>query len=85
VRLVANGRTVNTLKEGRYSTTVTDKSKKAGFVFQLMSKNGGVVRSVALTNLPFVGRSTATVTLQKGQWVFAPAGSGKKTYFVVAG
>jgi hypothetical protein len=84
-KLVAKGKAVATLKEGRYRTTVTDQSKKAGFFFQLLGKNGGVVRSLTVSNLAFVGKRTATVTLQKGQWVFAASGNGKKRYLIVEG
>jgi hypothetical protein len=81
----AVGGSLGSLKGGRYTATVTDASKKAGFVLQQLGKNGVVVKSLTVTNVPFVGKRTATVSLEKGQWVFTPSGSGKKTFFVVVG
>ena len=80
----AVGANLGSLKGGRYTATVADASKKAGFVLQQLGKNGVVVKSLTVTNVPFVGKRTATVSLEKGQWVFA-SGSGKKTFFVVVG
>jgi hypothetical protein len=85
LKLVYKGKAIGTLKGGRYTTTVTDKSKKAGVFFQLLGKNGGIVKSLTVSNVPFVGKRTTTVTLEKGQWVFLATGGGKKTYFVVVG
>ena len=85
VKLGYKGKAVGTLREGRYTTTVTDKAKNAGFFFKQLSKNGGVVTFLTMSNAPFVGTRTASVTLKKGQWVFLASGSGKKTYFVVVG
>jgi hypothetical protein len=82
-KLLFNGKPVGTLKGGRYTTTVTDDSKKAGLVIQLLGKTGKPVKALTLSNVSFVGRHTTTVTLQKGQWAFATSDSGKRTYFIV--
>jgi hypothetical protein len=39
-KVTLNGKAIGTLKEGRYRTTVTDSSKTAGLVFNLLDKNG---------------------------------------------
>jgi hypothetical protein len=85
LKLLHNGRSVDSLKEGKYTTRVADRSKNAGFYFKLLNKNGAVVSSVTATTIPFVGNRTTTLTLKKGQWGFTAAGNGKKTLFIVVG
>jgi hypothetical protein len=83
--LAYKGKALGTLRGGRYTTTVTDQSKKAGLVFQLLGKSGQPVKSVTASATAFVGKHTTTVTLQKGQWIFTASSGAKKTYFVVVG
>ena len=45
-KVTLNGKAIGTLKEGRYKTTVTDGSKTAGLVFNLLDKNGVPRRSL---------------------------------------
>jgi hypothetical protein len=82
---VFNGGSVGSLKEGRYTAKVTDGSRKAGFFFQLLNKNGSVVGTLTASNAPFVGKRTASLTLRKGQWGFVSTSGGKRSLFTVVG
>ena len=78
-KVTLNGKAIGTLKEGRYKTTVTDSSKTAGLVFNLLDKNGVPSRSLTASGVQFTGKKTATLTLKKGQWNFvAIGGSGEE-------
>jgi hypothetical protein len=57
------GKSVKTLKAGRYKFSVTDKSKASGFLLQ--KKAPGMV---TVTGLSFVGKHADTVRLTKGSW-----------------
>jgi len=81
--LAFKGKAVGTLKGGRYTTTVTDESKKSGLVLQLLGKTGKVVKTLTVTDAGFVGKRTKTLALDKGQWLYAGSGGGKKAYFIV--
>jgi hypothetical protein len=85
VKLLFKGKAVGTLKEGRYSAMVTDSSKRAGLIFQLLGKNGQVVSSLTASKLAFTGKRTASLLLKKGQWGFLPTSSGKRNFFIVVG
>jgi hypothetical protein len=85
VQLLFKGKPVSTLREGRYTATVKDQSKKAGLFLQLLGKSGQVVSSLTASTTPFVGQRTAELTLKKGQWGFLPSSGGKKSYFIVVG
>jgi len=75
--LTAGGTHVLKLVAGRYRVTVTDRTKRAGFVVQSAGKP-----AITLTGVPFVGKRTITVLLRAGRWDFySPA--GKKTPFSV--
>jgi hypothetical protein len=84
-RLAFNGSSVASLKEGRYTAKVADESRKAGFIFQLLNKNGSVVSTLTASNAPFVGKRTASLTLRKGQWGFASTNGGRRSLFTVVG
>ena len=56
---------VKTLKAGRYTITVTDKSKLHNFHL----KGPGGVNKV-ITTTPFVGTRSFTVTLKKGRYTY---------------
>jgi hypothetical protein len=77
--LTFKGKSVSSLKSGRYKVVVLDETSKSSFTLQRLGRT-----AVKLTGLPFVGRKTVAVTLNPGQWMFysSPA---KKTYFIVTG
>jgi hypothetical protein len=78
VSLDAKGKAVGSLKPGRYTLTVTDKSPKAGFVLQTLKKPATTVSGAS-----FVGTKKVKVAFNVGQWFFYPHAGGKKTYFLV--
>jgi hypothetical protein len=75
--LSRNGKTVSSLKTGRYTFAVDDESKVAGFTVK--SLRG---RAVNVTTAAFVGSHSVTLTLAHGRWYFYWA-SGKRTAFFV--
>jgi hypothetical protein len=75
--LSRNGKTVSSLKTGRYTFSVDDESKTAGFTVK--SLRG---KAVNVTTAVFVGSHAVTLTLAQGRWYFY-WGSGKKTAFFV--
>jgi hypothetical protein len=77
-RLTFRGKGVTSLRAGRYTISVSDHSKKGGFIIQQIKQGGNTVTGVA-----FVGKRTATVNLRAGQWFFYPTFVGAKTYFIV--
>jgi hypothetical protein len=76
--LTLKGKSVSTLKSGRYTVTVTDHSSKSGFTVQEVRKGATTV-----TGVPFVGKHSVTLTLKPGQWFFYATFVGKKNYFIV--
>ncbi len=80
VTLSYHGKVVSSLKAGLYTVSVTDSSKKSGFVIQESHK---VATSVSTA--PFTGKKSKTLDLSKGQWFFYPSFIGQKTYFIVTG
>ena len=76
--LMFGGRIPKTLKAGRYTVTVVDRSKKAGLVVGQTSK-----RPVTLSAASVTGTSSRSVTLSAGKWFFANSTTGAKTYFTV--
>ena len=64
ITLRQDGKVINTLKAGKYTFVVTDGSNKQSF--QLVGP--GVKKS---TGIPFVGRTTWTVTLKKGNYAYS--------------
>jgi hypothetical protein len=83
--LTLNGKPVGSLKEGRYTTTITDASKKAGFIFLFLNKNGLAISSVNATGVKYTGKRTIPISLKKGQWSFVATSGSKKTFFIVVG
>lgn len=77
--LMFKGKTVSSLKSGRYKITVLDETSKKGFTIQALGK-----KSTKVTGTTFLGRHSVTLSLKAGQW-FYYSPSGKKTYFIVAG
>src|SRR5205814_9339915 len=69
--LTRNGQAVKFLKTGRYTFSVDDESKTAGFTLQSLRGKPKVITSAS-----FVGSHDVTVTLAQGRWFFfAPGGS----------
>ncbi len=77
--LTHKGKTVSTLKAGRYKITVLDETSKGGFTIQKLGKP-----SVKVTGTTFVGKNSATVKLNAGRWMYS-SGPGKAYYFSVTG
>ena len=77
--LTFKGKSVSTLKSGRYTISVTDHSKRSGFLVQ---ETGNTADTVSTS--PFMGKRSVTVTFAKGQWFFYPTFIGAKTYFLVS-
>ena len=76
LKLTYRGKTVTTLKPGKYTVTVVDTSTHNGFLLHGKS-------TVTVSSVPYVGKKTLVVNLTTGQWYMAPTASGKKIYFVV--
>ena len=77
--LSRNGKTITSLKAGRWTFSVDDESQKAGFSLQALNKKPKTVTGAA-----FVGSHDVTVTLTRGRWFFYTAGGARTTFFVVA-
>jgi hypothetical protein len=75
--LSRNGKTVTSLKAGRYTFSVDDESKTTGFTVKALRAKG-----VSVTAAAFVGSHAVTLTLKQGRWFFY-WGTGKKTSFFV--
>ena len=76
--LTSGGKAVTTLKAGRYTVKVTDRSSRSGFSVQQSRKN-----ATNVTGTGFLGTRSVMITLKPGQWFFYPTFVGKKTYFLV--
>jgi hypothetical protein len=77
LRLLFKGKQVSSLRAGRYTVSVLDETSKGAFVLQLRNK-----APVTISGKVHIGRSTVTLTLTAGQWMFYSS-PGKKTFFVV--
>ena len=64
ITLKKSGKTVRTLKAGRYRITVTDRSEEHDFHLR-----GPGVNKV-ITSVDFVGRKTVTVRLKRGRYTY---------------
>jgi len=76
LKLTFKGKTVTTLKPGKYTVTVVDTSTHNGFLLHGKS-------TVTVSSVPYVGKKSLVVDLKTGQWYFAPTTKGKKTFFIV--
>jgi hypothetical protein len=76
--LTSNGRPVTSIRSGRYSIAVNDRSKQGGFTIQEIRKDART-----LTTTGFVGTRSVTLALGPGQWFFYTSFVGRKTYFIV--
>jgi hypothetical protein len=75
--LAYNGKSVSTLKAGRYTLKVTDESSTTGFMLR-----HGKYTPLSVTGAIFVGKRTETVRLTAGHWLVMPR-LGQTTYSVI--
>ena len=61
----ANGKKVTTLKHGKYTFIVADKSSIHNFTL-----NGPGIKNKTITDTSFVGTKTVTLTLKKGTYKY---------------
>jgi len=73
------GKSVSSLKTGRYTFSVDDESKAAGFVVQELHK-----KAVTVTSGTFKGNQDVTLTLKPGRWFFYASASKKSEFFVIS-
>jgi len=67
IKLTKGGKKFSSLKAGKYSFAVTDKSSIHDFTLE--QQKGGKFEK-HLTSVPATGSKTATVTLKKGKWKY---------------
>jgi hypothetical protein len=77
--LSRNGKKVTSLKAGRYTFSVDDESKTAGFTVKSLRGKPTTVTSGA-----FVGSHDATITLKAGRWFFYSPGRAQAAFFVTS-
>jgi hypothetical protein len=75
--LAFDGKTAKSLRAGRYTVAVSDRSKTSGFML-LKAK-----RSVDVSGVAWTGKRSLSVTLTAGSWAFAPTLKGAKTSVAV--
>ncbi len=78
--LAFGGKSVKTLKAGRYTISIQDHSKKAGLLLWKLGSHPLTLSGAAAT-----GPKSTSVTLSLGKWFFEPSRAGPKTYFSVTG
>jgi hypothetical protein len=78
LQLNYKGKSVATLKAGRYKLSVVDRSKARGFIVQEIHKAATTVGGGS-----FVGTRSVTINLTAGQWFFYANAGGQRTYFLV--
>jgi hypothetical protein len=74
--LAFKGKSVASLKAGRYTIKVTDESSTNGLLVEKLTK-----KPTTVTGTAFVGKRTATLRLTAGKWLFLEH-AGKPTYSV---
>jgi hypothetical protein len=74
-----NGKAVTSLKAGRYTFSVDDRSRKLGSRVQVV--NG---KPQAITSAGYIGWQEVTLTLVPGRWVFFAPGGQRTVFLVVA-
>jgi len=75
--LAYKGKSITSLKAGRYTITVTDRSSSGGFRVEKPKH-----AALTITSSAFVGMHSASVRLTSGRWLFA-AGSGSPVYSIL--
>lgn len=78
VTLTRAGHKVVKLAAGRYAFTVTDATRRAGFLVEHARH-----RPLAVSGVGFVGKRRRTITLAAGRWTYFATG-GKATPFLVS-
>jgi hypothetical protein len=71
------GKSVSSLKAGRYTVVVSDKSSTNGFLFQKLKHH-----AMSVTSGSFVGKRSVSLTLTSGKWLVLPQ-FGKATYSIL--
>jgi hypothetical protein len=74
--LLRGGKTISSLKAGRYRFVVVDQSPNRAFTIESKGK------TLSLTGNRFVGKRSVTVLLKAGDWTYS-AGVGKGRLFTV--
>jgi hypothetical protein len=74
--LAYQGKSVASLKAGRYAVVVTDKSSSVGLTVQKVKR-----AVTAVSSRRFVGKKTVDLQLTAGKWTFAPSG-GKQSFTI---
>jgi hypothetical protein len=74
--LAYKGRSVTSLKAGRYTVAVSDKSSTNGLLLQKLRH-----AALSVTSTTFVGKRSLSVTLTPGKWLVLPR-LGKPTYSI---
>jgi hypothetical protein len=82
--LTSKGKTVSTLKAGRYVFAITDQDPKASFILVIHQTGFLAPKSNDLTGVAFVGKQRKIVTLKAGTWMYYAA-RGKFYHFQVVG
>ncbi len=82
--LTNKGKTVSTLKAGRYLFTISDQDPKGGFILQVHQTANTAPKPIALTGIKFVGKQKKIVTLKSGRWMYY-SGRGTFQHFQVVG
>lgn len=67
IKLTKNGAKVSSLKAGKYSFAISDKSSIHNFTLE--QEKGGKFEK-HLTSTPFTGNKAVTVTLKRGKWKY---------------
>jgi hypothetical protein len=82
--LTSKGKTVSTLKAGRYVFAITDNDPKASFILVIHQTGYLAPKPTNLTGVEFVGKQRKIVTLKTGTWMYY-AGGGRFYHFHVIG
>jgi len=77
--LTHNGKKVTSLKTGKWTFSVDDESKTAGFVVKALHG-----KPVTVTSGGYVGSHDVTLTLKPGRWFFYTTGGKQSVFSVVS-
>jgi hypothetical protein len=75
--LTSKGKTVSTLKAGRYVFAISDHDAKAGFIIQVHQTATTAPKPIYLTGIAFVGTQKKIIALKAGKWMYY---SGRATF-----
>ncbi len=79
VTLSRKNKAVSSLKQGRWTFSVSDQSKTIGFTLQQLDKS-----PVTVTSGAFFGFREVTISLKPGRWYFYSPGHEKSSFEVVS-